>query len=184
MKLKKKTQEQKAPQKKSVEAEEDYDFDFSIYEDEEKKADSLQSIKKLNKPRITGLRSKFSPSMMQLESLEAIRTKISVYAIKVAARSQEIHELWKLYGCLDEYWARIHDIYGTVILKEIVELKQKSYQKLVEADQQSQIGYDVHELLLTLRDRIYIAAQRANLGLEVEKTSFSHYDRAKKGIIE
>jgi len=174
----------KVQKKEKLTAEEDWNFDFSLYKNEEKRAEELQSVKKLNKPRITGLRSKFSPSAMQLESLEQIRAKISMYGIRVAARSQDINDLWKLYGCLDEYWARIHDIYGTVILKEIQDLKKKCFNKLRIAEKESTIPYEAHAQLLMLRNRIYIAAQRANLGLEVEKTSFSHYDKARKGIIE
>jgi len=177
MKLKKVNQQ-------SQSSDDNWDFDFSLYEKEEEQAESLQSLKKLSKPRITGLRSKFSPSMIQLENIEAIRTKISSYGIKVAARTQDINDLWKLYGCLDEYWARIHDIYGTIIINEINTLKTICFGKLIKAEEQSTINYNMHILLLTLRDKIYIAAQRANLGLEVEKSNFSHYDKAKKGITE
>lgn len=180
MKLKKK----KPKAKKKVKVEEDWNFNFDIYKAEEKKAEELQSVKKLNKPRITGLRSKFNISVEELQSLLTLKNEISKYGIKVAARTQEINDLWNLYGCLDEFWARIHDIYGTVIIKEITELKKLCYNKLLTAETKNQIPYEVHTLILKLRNKVYIAAQRANLGLEVEKTSFSHYDKAKKGIIE
>lgn len=183
MKLKKKKKSEPLA-KPPPEAEEDWSFDFSIYKAEEKKDEGLQSVKTLNKPRITGLRSKFNISIEELESLLALKNRISQYGILVSSRTQDLNHLWKLYGCLDEYWARIHDIYGTVIIKEITELKKLCYDTLVNAEKESQIDYKVHFKLLQLRNKIYIAAQRSNLGLEVEKTSFSHYDKAKKGIIE
>lgn len=183
MKLKKK-QPKPQPSKPTEEEEEEYDFDFSIYEQEENKTEELQSLKKLNKPRITGLRSKFNISTEELESLLALKNRISQYGIKVASRTQDMSDLWGLYGCLDEYWARIHDIYGTVILTEVDTLKKMCYDKLIKADEENQIPYQVHELMLKLRNRIYIAAQRIGLGLEVEKTSFGHNEKAKKGIIE
>jgi len=183
MKLKKKHPK---PQdsKPTTEEEEDYDFDFSIYEAEENKAEELQSLKRLNKPRITGLRSKFNISTEELESLLALKNRISQYGIKVASRTQDMSELWGLYGCLDEYWARIHDIYGTVIISEVESLKLTCYKKLLQTEKENQIPYEVHELMLKLRNRIYIAAQRIGLGLEVEKTNFGYNDKAKKGIIE
>jgi len=175
----------KKPQKETIiTAEEDFDFDFSIYEQEENRAEELQSLKRLNKPRITGLRSKFNISTEELESLLALKNRISQYGIKVASRTQEMGDLWGLYGCLDEYWARIHDIYGTVILKEVDDLKKVCYNELLKTEKKNQIPYEVHELMLRLRNRIYIAAQRIGLGLEVEKTNFGFNDRAKKGIIE
>ena len=165
--------------------EEDWSFNFGIYENEEKRTQELQSLKTIKKPRVTGLRSKFSPSMMELESLERIKDSISEYGIKVASQSQDIQDLWKLYGCLDEYWARIHDVFGTIILNEILEVKKECLIRLNKAETKGGIiDYSVHRSLLRLRDRIYIAAQRSNLGLEVEKTTFSHYDKAQKGITE
>ena len=165
------------------EEEENWDYDFSAYEEEENQQDKQsQNIKE--KPAITGLRSKYSPSMMQLESLEAIRTKISMYGINVSSRSQDINELWSLYGCLNEYWARIHDIFGSQLNKEVTDLQVECYTLLLEAEQESVIDYSVHLKLLDLRNMIYIIAQRNNLGLEVEKSSFSHFDKAKKGITQ
>jgi len=185
MKLKKRSQPTPQQERKPSSKDEDWDFDFSLYEKEEKKAEELQSVKKLNKPRITGLKSKYSPSMMELESLEKIKDRISLYGIKVAAQSQDINDLWKLYGCLDEYWARVHDIFGTIILNEINKYKKNCLAKLRKAEKEGGfIPYETHMSVLNLRNRIYIATQRANLGLEVEKTSFSHYDKAKKGIVE
>lgn len=181
MKLKKKT-----PKKEEVttKAEEDWNFNFEMYEREENKAEELQSLKKISKPRITGLRSKFNISTEELESLLSLKNRISQYGIKVASRTQEMNDLWGLFGCLDEYWARIHDIYGTVILREVEDLQKICYDQLVEVESENQIPYEVHTLLLQLRNRIYIAAQRIGLGLEVEKTNYGYNDKAKKGIIE
>lgn len=170
--------------KKIKKTEEDHDFDMSRYEREESKIDTLESIKKPNKPRITNLRSKYSPSLMELEALSNIKVKISQFAIKVGAFSQDIEDLTNLYGCISEYWARMHDIFGSVIIDEVNQIQKRCRKALRKAMRNPNIDFSVHRLLLYYRDKVYMLAQRTNLALEVEKTSFGQYEKAKKGMIE
>jgi len=162
--------------------EDDYDFDFSEYEEEEQKSEDLSTTKQKKKP-ITGLRSKFSPSSMELDSLQDIKNKISEYSIKVASRTTELSDLWTLYGCLNEYWSKIHDIFGTIIINEIKHIDQTCYTQLNNI-KNNEIPEKIYKNLLVYRNTIYKIAQRANLGLDVEKSSFSQYDKAKKGMVE
>lgn len=163
--------------------EKDWDFDFSIYETEDIKEQALESITKSKKPRITNLRSKYSPSLLEIESISQIKNKISQMAIKVAAQTQDLDILYNLYGCLNEYWARICDIFGTGIIIEVKELQKECLKKIREQESKSCVSYETHDKLLEYRDKIYMIAQRSNLGLEVEKIKHSR-DKAKSGIIE
>lgn len=164
--------------------EEDYDFDMSMYEAEEKDTSVVISIKNNKKPRITNLRSKYSPSAMDLENLSNIKIKISQCAIKVAAFTQDLCDLWDLYGCLNEYWARIHDIYGTDLNKEVKLIKKKCEKKLMRYGDGSSINHKTHKYLLYFRDKVYMIAQRSNLGLEVERVSYTSISKAVRGIKE
>jgi hypothetical protein len=168
-----------------VESNENWDFSFDIYEQESKRIEDSQNPETNKKPRITGLRNKFSPFMLELEGLERIKDSISEYGIKVASQSQDIRELWLLYGCLDEYWARIHDVFGTIIINEVKQLKQEALNNLRIAERKGgSIEYKVHRSLLNLRDRIYSIAQRAGFGHAVGKETTGYYDKAQKGITE
>jgi len=149
--------------------EEDYNFDFSEYEQEAKEENNLEDINNNTKPKITGFRSKFSMGISELQSLANIKDKISEYGIKVAARTDEVNDLWKLYGCLNEYWARIHDIFGTVNIKEIENIQVRSIKLLKKYGNKGKIPYIVHEYLLYYRDVIYKLSQRINLGIEITK---------------
>lgn len=172
---------EKEPEKKQ----EDWDFDFSAYEQQEEKLEKVQDLFKDNKPRITNLRSRYSPSQKVLEeNLTTLRIKISTYAIKVAQYSNDINDLWNLYSCLDEYWAIIHDIYGSVIINQVYKLKTLIKKKLEVEGSKDQIDKKLHEYLLFFRNKIYMLAQRSNLNLEVDVISRAIYDKAKKGIEE
>lgn len=185
MRLKKIDALKKNMTKTPVSFKEDWDFDFSIYEEEEKRSvEHVKSIFKQNKPRVTNLKSKYSPSLLQLESLENIRTKISQYGILVASYSQDIQDLWNLYGALNEYWARIHDIYGSLIIRDVDKINSEARAMLFKAQKQDVISYSVHKKLLFLRDSIYMLAQRSNLGLEVERAGGTYHNKAKAGVIE
>lgn len=168
--------------KQKKETPNDWNFDFSEYEQEEKQEQKLRSVKE-KKPRITGLRSKFSPSSLEIEALEQIKIKISEYAIKTASRTTEIKDLWTLYGCLNEYWGKIHDIYGTLIINEMNKI-DKYCLKLLEAATSGEIPDQLYKGLLYYRNTVYKIAQRSNLGIEVERSTGSHFNKAKKGIIE
>ena len=165
--------------------EEDYDFDFSLYERQEQESEQIKSIFKDNKPRVLNFRSKFSPSASMLDLvLIPLRQKIGEYGIKVASFSQNINDLKTFYGCCNEFWATIKDIFGSVINKEMKKIEKKCIEKLKEASEGENIDEKTHLWLLYYRDKVYMIAQRNNLGLEVEKSSFSHFNKAKKGMIE
>jgi len=104
--------------------EEDYNFDMTEYEEEDQKNIVNSIYDKSNKPAITNLKSKFSCGQFELEALSTIKNEISKYGIKVASASNEIKDLWTFYGCCNEYWARIHDIFGTVNINEINHIKK------------------------------------------------------------
>lgn len=164
---------------------EDYDFDFSIYEQEEKEEINLESIKSIkeNKPRITNYRSKFGNSIQEIEQLQNIKIKITEYAIKVGSYTEDMRDLWVLFGCLNEYWARIKEIFGTIIQQDIKKQQDEIKLLLQEYANKNKQNYAINEKLLELRDDIYLVSQRANLGIEVEKI-YSSKMGAKQNIIE
>jgi hypothetical protein len=170
----------------SQDQEEDYEIDFSIYEQEEKNeiiAESIEDIKN-NKARISNLRSKYGNSIQIQESIILpIRQEISKYAIKVASDTGDSNDLWSFYGCLNEYWANIKFIFGTVIQEEISKKMKEIYILLISHANQNKQNRQINNKLLILRDDIYLIGQRANLGIEVEKI-YNHGSEAKKGIVE
>lgn len=163
--------------------EEDYDFDFDRYKKEEKKDTQLKSITD-KKPRITGLRSKYSASVETIQLLISVRTNLVEKAISCASRTDDIKELWEFYGCINEAWAIIKDIYGSIIIDEVENKDKEILKYLLYAQKKSFIPDKLYVLLLDYRDKVYLLIQRINLGLEVEKKYGSHYEKAKKGIIE
>jgi len=165
--------------------EEDYDFDFSMYEQEDKEDKTLDSVKSLkdNKPRITNLRSKYGSAIQEIEVLINIKYKITEYAIKVASYTDDIKDLWKLYGCLSEYWAKIKDVFGTIIIEDIRLIAKECEQLLIQYTNKNIQNYNVNRALLNYRDTLYMLSQRANLGIEVEKI-YGSRDNAKRGIVE
>jgi len=170
---------------KNTELEEDYNFDFSIYEREEKEEKIINSVSDLKKtkPSITNLRSKYGSSIQEIESLLSLKQSISEYGIRVASNTEDSGDLWKFYGCLNEYWARIKDVFGKKINEDII--KQKNYcEHILKKYANKNIqNFEVNKKLLELRDDIYMLAQRVNLGIEVEKI-YSSKSKAKSGIIE
>ena len=158
-----------------------WDFDFTCYENEEKKEVRVLNTKKLKRPYVSTRRAKFSPSMFELENITNIKLQISMKAIKVASYSQDIKDLWDMYGCLNEYWARIFDIFGSGAVDEIAKWQRFVVKKLLKAEKTGLIQYDVHRSLLRMRDKVYILANRANLGIQSEKI-YGAGGRAKRGI--
>ncbi len=161
----------------------DWDFDFSIYEREEKEDTQTKSIKDA-KPRITNLKSKYSASIETIQLLISVRTNLAEKSIACAARTDNIKELWEFYGCINETWSIIKDIYGTIIIKEVEMIDKKIVKMLLKAQQKSDIPEKLYRALLFYRNKIYMLIQRINLGLEVEKKFGSHYTKARKGIVE
>lgn len=166
------------------ETETDWDFDFKIYEKEEKKESETKSIIKDNKPRITGLVSKYGASIETITLLINVRTTLSEKSIKVAGRSDDIKDLWEFYGCINEAFAIIKDIWGTLVIEEIRKIDNVILKQLLEAQKHSVIPNILYKNLLVYRDKIYMLIQRSKLGLEVEKIRGSHFDKARKGIVE
>lgn len=180
MKLKKNTEKTE----RMPEAEpDDWDFDFSMYEREEKQESQIKSITD-NKPTITGFRSKYSASVETIQLLVSVRTNLAEKSIACASRTDDIKELWEFYGCINEAWAIVKDIYGTYIIDEIKIFDEKVVKELLKAQKESYIPENLYGMLLKYRDYIYMLIQRINLGLEVERSFGSHFDKAKKGITE
>jgi len=160
------------------------DFDFTIYGDEVQEEKGLESIKTLERPRITGLRSKFSNGEAELLRLSEINTILSKYSIDVASYSQDINKLWRYYGILDEFWASMKDIFGQTVNDEIKEMRSTCRGLLESAKQGTTIEKKVHNNLLHLRSQIYRLKQLANLGFEVEKTGGGELGKARRAIVE
>jgi len=169
--------------KTNTEDKDDWNFDFTIYEDEETKNQQLNTLKQ-KKPQITGLKSKYSPSSLEIENITQIKVKISEYAIKTASRTQNIQDLWKLYASINEYWSKIHDIFGTIIINEIKTIDKACLKLLQHSEQKDTIHPKTYTYLLYYRDKIYMISQRANLGLEVEKISHTYHQTAKNNLTQ
>ena len=149
--------------------EKNWEFDFSIYEKEEKQERRLINVKTIKRSPITSRVSKFSSSILELDSLQNLKTQISMKAIKVAAYTQNIQDLWDMYGCLNEFWARIHDIFGYLAINEVKGWQRVIEKNLLVAEKRDRIPFTVHRSMLRFRDVIYVYAQRINLGLQVNK---------------
>ena len=163
---------------------EDWDFDFSEYKEEEKiTEDNLTSITD-KKPPVTNYRSKYGASLENIGLLVNIRTTLSEKAIAVASRSGDMKDIKDLYGCLNEAWAIIKDIYGSLVLDEINNLDKVILKNIRMAEMKSHIPEILYEQLLRYRDKLYVCIQRAKLGFEVEKGGGSAFNKAKKGMVE
>lgn len=140
----------------------------------------IQSVIKPNRGSgYTSWRSKFSPGEFELQALSNIKLRISDFSIKVAANTQEIDELWDLYGCINEYWARIKPIFGAKIYDEIGDLDKELLNKL--QDSNINLKYNnMHKKLLYYRDKVYLAAQMINLGIETEQKSNTAHSQARR----
>jgi len=166
------------------EKEEDFDFDFSIYEsDDEEHETSIESLKDLKRPNVTGLRSRFSNGEAELDKLADLGALISKYSISIESRTQDLKVLWKYYALLSEFWENIRNIYGSVINTEIDDLKDGCV-KLLDKYKDKKIEKDIYEKLLELRSYIYRLKQLSNLGIETERSQRGVYSKAKRGITQ
>jgi len=148
---------------------EDWDYDFSMYETTEAEEKDTPSIHKDNKPTQSSIKAKWSPHNLELERLEQVKLRISQLSMKVAANTQDLKDLWDFYGALDEYWASIHDLYGTIIIAEVKDMKETIIKKLMLAEKRpDSINYDLHRNLLFFRDKMYMLAQRKRLAFDIE----------------
>lgn len=164
--------------------EEDWNFDFSMYEKEEKiTEDNLTSITD-KKPKVSNFVSKYNASIETIQLLVNIRTTLSDKSIAVASRSGDMKDIRDLYGCLNEAWAIIKDIYGSLIIKEIDNLDKVIIRNIRIAQRNSSIPDKLYRLLLLYRDKVYMLIQRSKLGFEVEKNRGSAFKKAKAGMVE
>jgi len=163
-----------------------FNFDFSIYEDREDEFNIVlsDSIRKLKREVVTTHKSKFSPGAQELEKISLIRIEMSKLAMKVASNTQDINILWKFYGCMNEYWANIKDVFGRINYYEIEKMLEILV-KIMDKYKDGYLPYDkVHKQFLKVRDYIYILAQRKNLGFETEKQNRSYQSKARRGIVQ
>ena len=180
MKIRKKKKDVNQPKQEKEDW--DADFDFSIY-DTEQEEEQIQSLSAYKRPRITGLKSRFSNGQAEMERIAEINKLISKYSIEVASKTQDSPLLWKYYAILDEFWESMRNIYGSIINEEIEGL-QKDCMKLLETYKEGKIPYKVHKRLLLLRSYLYRLKQMANLGIEVERTSRGSWSKVKDQITQ
>ena len=169
-------------EEKEVE-EEDYDFDFSIYEEEDKQEEVLQSIKKWKRPLVSGLRSRISNGQAELERMADINILITKYSILIASQTQDSAILWKYYGVLDEFWESFRNIWGSLVNDEVTQIKNHC-RKLLQEHENKRMPYKVHNNLLFLRHVIYRLKNTCNLGFEVEKKMRTTQSRARDSIAQ
>lgn len=167
-----------------IKMESDYNFDFSMYEREEKEETTTKSILKDTKPRITNLRSKYGAAIQTVDLLQNVRTNLTEKAIDVASRTDDIKDIWDLYGCINEAWSIFKDVYGTGIINEVKEIDEEVLKLLLDAQKKDEIPEEVYLKMLNYKDKLYLLMQRANLGLEVEKNRGTHFKKAKSGMVE
>ena len=167
---------------KKMKLDKDNDFDFTIYKEDQEDT-SLTPDKK--KPKITTFRSKFSPGEDELANLSILKMKISECGIKVAANANDINQLWKLYSCINNYWARVKPIFGQHIEDTVEEKDKEVKDLLVEYSSKSHLDYDnIHVVLLEYRDIVFKYSQNINLGIEVEKTASSKFKSAETKMVQ
>ena len=174
----------KKPGRRTIQEPKDWDFDFSIYENKEKEAEKITTLKKDNKPKVLNLKSRYSPWSSELDGLSIIKLQISKYGIRVASNTQDINDLWKMFGCLNEFWARIHDIHGQTIIDDMQQISDNCLELLNQANTETHIPYTTHQELLHYRNMIYRVCQRTNLAIEVDIGNTTIHGKAQKGIIE
>ena len=162
---------------------EDYDFDFSQYEGLDSDEDIVETIEKLERPSISGYKSRFSMGESEMERIADLRKIASKYAIQVEARVQDIGVIWKYFGVLSEIWEMTRNIYGEIINKEMTAIRIRC-KNLMEKHNKGSLPTSVHNNLLYFRSQLYRLHQLSNLSLEVEKVGSSRFSRAKNKIIE
>lgn len=168
-----------------MDAEKMEDYDFSIYEeDDSEHGFILESLAKMERPRVAGLRARFSNGQAELDRLANIMSMASELSIKVAAYTDDKMVLWRYYGVLSEVWESIRNLYGSVINKEMQYIQRRCRHLLqIHADDDI-IPRKVHNNLLFWRSWIYRLKQMVNLGFEVEPMSRAGQTRAKSMMVE
>lgn len=162
-----------------------WNFDFSIYEKEDKRqTPRLFSLTKDNKPRASILQARYVPTGLEMDNLINLKNQISEKAIKVRANTQDIQDLWNLYAIVSEMWARVHDIFGAIIIEEVNVWESFIYKKLIRLNAKTYISYDNHIALINYSKQIYKLCQRVNIGIQVEKRFNARQAGLKGQIVE
>jgi len=166
------------------EDESDWDFDFSMYEKEEKEEnEEVESHVLKDAPPIQLYRSRWSNWDGELQRLTELNKEISKRAIKVSSRSQDIRDLYNLFGVVEELWSILKPIQGQVIIEKVESMKKNLLQVLVKYQNGGSIPEYVYEYLLQMRDLVYKVKQFSGLGFEVERTRRGDFAKAKDRMI-
>ena len=120
-----------------------------------------------SKARVTGLRSKYSLGQSELARLASVNIKISILGEKVFRYVQDYQALWEFYSVVSEKWQIVKHIFGTDLIEK-VRTQRKHCVELLDKYKNTRIERKVHNNLLAYRDMIDEAAQKSNLGFEVE----------------
>ena len=169
---------------KTTEIQDNYNFDFNLYDNEEFDSDNIESLKKKNIPLMTGLKSRYSNGVAELDKLGELSIMITRLSIEVETFTQDINIIKRYLGTLNEFWECIRFITGMYIQKEITTIKNHCRKLVMEYNTSGNIPERVHNNLLFYRQQLYFLRQRLNLGLEVDRTQRGEYSRAKKSIVE
>lgn len=160
-------------------------FDFSIYEeDDQEKALQLESLSKMTRPRVTGLKARFSNGQAELDRLAELSKIASELSIKVAAYTDDKAALWRYYGVLSEIWESIRNLFGSVINDEIQQIQRRCRALLEKHANDDVIPRKVHNNMLYWRSWLYRLKQNVNLSFEIEIASKHGASRARSMIVE
>lgn len=165
------------------ETEEDWNFDFSMYdqeEDDEEQETEAIVLKKV--PQVQIYRSRWSNWDGELQRLTELNKEASKRAIKVSARSQDIQDLYNLFGIIEEMWAILKPLQGSIMIDEIEKRIDIIIRLLRKYQKSSNIPDYVYSYLLSFRDLVYKIKQFTGLGFEVQKGKSGTFQRAKERI--
>ena len=156
------------------------EYDFNIYEDAEaEKVQLIESLHKINRPKVTGLVSRFNIGLQELDRIANINNLVSELTIKVASYPNDINLLRKFYGTLYEFWENIRNIYGSVMNNEVNEIKNNCRTLLKTYANERVIPDKVHNNLLFLATTLMRLKYIAKFGYETDKAYKSIFTKAK-----
>lgn len=164
--------------------EKDWNFDFGIYEKDEIKEDSEYELMNKDRPRVTGLRSRYSNYTAEHERLAEIGKVSTQLAIKVEARTNDIGDLKEFYGVISEMWESMRNIFGSIVNDKINLIKKRCILLILKYQGAQDIPHKVHYWLLYYRSEVYRLRQKGNFGFEVERTNRGMYGKSRKQITE
>lgn len=160
------------------------EYDFAIYEDAEaEKVQLIESLHKINRPRVSGLVSRFNIGIQELDRIANINNLVSELTIKVASYPNDINILKKFYGTLYEFWENIRNIYGSIINYEVNEIKGECRKLLKQYANERVVPDRVHNNLLFLATTLMRLKYLAKFGYETDKAYKSIFTKAKGMIV-